>query len=80
MKGQNMKKRIFLMVLLLAVWSNFSMVSDAIAASAKTIDREVKDTLDDFKEIKGSKTVIKEAKGLLVFPKVFKAGFGIGGE
>ena len=75
-----MKQRIFLITLLLAVFTSFLMVNNAIAASAKTIDRRVKNTLEEFEEIKGAKTVLKKAEGLLVFPKVFKAGFGIGGE
>jgi len=32
------------------------------------------------KEIPGAEDFIKKAKGVLIFPQVIKAGFGIGGE
>jgi lipid-binding SYLF domain-containing protein len=32
------------------------------------------------KEVPGADSIIKKAKGVLVFPSVIKAGFGIGGE
>ena len=32
------------------------------------------------KEIPGAESFIKKAKGVLIFPQVIKAGFGIGGE
>ena len=38
-------------------------------------------TLERFnKEIPGAESFIKKAKGVLIFPQVIKAGFGIGGE
>lgn len=53
----------------------------AFAATAKEIDVSVDATLDRFNtEIPGSKNFIKSAKGVLVFPQVIKAGFGIGAE
>jgi lipid-binding SYLF domain-containing protein len=75
-----MKQRIFLVALLLVGFASFVVADNAIAASGKTIDARVDNTLEEFKEIKGANTVIKKAEGLLVFPKVFKAGIGIGGE
>jgi len=51
------------------------------AASAKEIDTSVDVALERFyKEVKGAKEFAQSAKGLLVFPRVIKAGFGIGGE
>lgn len=51
------------------------------AASAKELDIKVDATLKQFaSEVKGAKEFIKSAKGVLVFPSVIKAGFGIGGE
>ncbi len=51
------------------------------AASAKEIDIKVDVALEKFeKDIKGGKEFLKSAKGVLVFPSVIKAGFGIGGE
>lgn len=52
----------------------------AHAASAAEIDREVNQTLEGFQQIEGAKDFLAIAKGMLVFPKVYKAGIGIGGE
>ena len=55
--------------------------ADAYAATAKEIDVSVDVALENFhKQIKGGKEFLKTAKGVLVFPSVFKAGVGIGGE
>jgi lipid-binding SYLF domain-containing protein len=55
--------------------------SMAFAKSAKEIDIGVDVTLEQFrKDIKGGEEFLKSAKGVLVFPSVIKAGFGIGGE
>jgi lipid-binding SYLF domain-containing protein len=50
------------------------------AVTAKEIDDGVNSTIKKFETITGSKEVLREAKGLLIFPAVFKAGIGIGGE
>lgn len=51
------------------------------AKSAVQIDTEANQTLKVFtKTIKGSETLLKKAKGVLIFPAVIKAGIGIGGE
>lgn len=51
------------------------------AASAGEIDAGVNDTLARFtKEVAGASNFMKSARGVLVFPKVYKAGIGIGGE
>jgi len=56
-------------------------VKEAHAASAREIDTSVDVTLDRFyKEVSSGKKLVQDAKGVLVFPNVFKAGFGIGGE
>ena len=53
----------------------------AQADSAKEIDIRVDAALQRFyKEVGGGKTLAKAAKGILIFPNVIKAGFGIGGE
>jgi len=54
--------------------------SQALAVSAKSIDVGVKKSLGMLKDINGGKEILKKAEGVLVFPSVFKAGFGIGGE
>lgn len=59
----------------------FIATVDSHAASAREIDVSVDVALERFQnEVKGSKEFLKGAKGVLVFPKVVKAGFGIGGE
>ncbi|HYP67337.1 MAG TPA: YSC84-related protein [Thiobacillaceae bacterium] len=51
------------------------------AASAAEIDRGVNHTLQRFsQEVHGANNFLSIAKGVLVFPKVYKAGIGIGGE
>lgn len=53
----------------------------AWAGSAAEIDAGVNSTLSRFsKEVAGADNFLKSAKGALVFPKVYKAGFAIGGE
>ena len=55
--------------------------SDAYAKTAKEIDVSVDVALENFyKTVKGGNEFLKSAKGVLVFPSVFKAGIGIGGE
>ena len=55
--------------------------SAAHAATAKEIDVSVDVALERFNtEVKGAKEFLKNAKGVLVFPSVYKAGFVIGGE
>lgn len=56
-------------------------MNSALAKSAKEIDIGVDVTLDEFaQQVKGGKEFLASAKGVLVFPSVLKAGFGIGGE
>ena len=55
--------------------------SAAHAATAKEIDVSVDVALERFNtEVKGAKEFLKSAKGVLVFPSVYKAGFVVGGE
>ena len=67
----------WVLVLLILLFST----NVAFAATAKEIDVSVEVTLERFnKEIPGAESFIKKAKGVLIFPQVIKAGFGIGGE
>lgn len=51
------------------------------AATAKELDVSVDVALEKFyKEVNGGKEFIGNAKGYLLFPRVIKAGLGIGGE
>jgi len=55
--------------------------SAAHAATAKEIDASVDVATERFNtEVKGGKEFLKSAKGVLVFPSVYKAGFVVGGE
>ncbi len=56
-------------------------VKGAWAGSAHEIDANVDETLERFyDEVKSGKQLVHDAKGVLVFPSVIKAGIGIGGE
>ena len=53
----------------------------ANAASKTEINAKVKATMTTFYEkVKSGKELARKAEGILVFPEVFKAGIGIGGE
>lgn len=53
----------------------------ALAASKIEIDANVEEALSRFYEkTSAGKKLAGKAMGILVFPKVYKAGFGIGGE
>ena len=55
--------------------------ASAMAASAKKIDRQVDEALQVFAEqVDGAEVFLDNAAGYLVFPRVIKAGVGIGGE
>ena len=70
-------------VLVLALSAVFicSAPPQAYAASAAEINADVQVTLDEFKEqVHEGGNLLRDAKGVLVFPSVYKAGIGIGGE
>lgn len=53
----------------------------AMAASASEIDASADRTLEKLYEtVSDGQRLVKEAKGVLIFPAVFKAGIGLGGE
>ncbi|TDJ66830.1 MAG: hypothetical protein E2O35_05150 [Proteobacteria bacterium] len=57
------------------------MGNQVFAASSAEIDIKVDAALEKFKiDILGSEAFLAKAKGVLIFPEVIKAGFGIGGE
>ena len=65
-----------LIIFLSAVLSN-----SARAASAVEIDTKVNAALKKlYEEVYAAKQLARKSKGILVFPSVIKAGFGIGGE
>lgn len=59
----------------------FTVTSNSYAASAAEIDAGVGTALSALKsEVGDAGSLISKAKGVLVFPSVYKAGIGIGGE
>ena len=61
----------------------FLLVSpvNAQAASKQDIDQGTKNTLEKFYgHVYNGKNIVKDAKGVLVFPSVYKGGIGLGGE
>lgn len=53
----------------------------ALAASADEINRESDKAIQTFKEeVNGAEVFLSQAAGYLVFPRVIKVGFAIGGE
>jgi lipid-binding SYLF domain-containing protein len=77
-----LKRTFFLLSLfLLTGLFNLNQINSAYAESAKEIDVGTDEALKKFyKEMPGGQGFINGAKGILVFPQVIKAGFGIGGE
>ena len=71
----------FSVIMLLALYPIAFQPSESYAETAKEINVGVDVALKNFyKNVKGAKRFLKSAKGVLVFPSVYKAGFGIGGE
>lgn len=69
----------FLVLVLLA--SVMAPAGPAVARSAAEIDIGVQETLKTFRsKVKGGSKFLGRASGVLVFPAVYKAGIGIGGE
>jgi lipid-binding SYLF domain-containing protein len=70
-------KNIFPLVIIL-----FALISQFVqAASKEEIGIKIDFPLERFqKEIDVGKIFLERAKGVLIFPEVIKAGFGIGGE
>jgi len=70
-------KRPEFIVMLLAMF----VVTPVFSASKEEIDANVKASLAEFYEkSQVGKALAEKASGMLVFPKVIKAGFGVGGE
>ena len=70
-----------LMYLTFLLFMAILIPSMAGAADAREIDVRADVAYEQFqKEVKGAKQFLAKANGYLVFPKVVKAGIGIGGE
>ena len=58
-----------------------SFSGQALAANAAEIDSGADTALGRFyDEVRAGKDLVNDAKGVLIFPAVFKAGIGLGGE
>jgi lipid-binding SYLF domain-containing protein len=74
-------KRYAVTIIILMILGMMAFTDTAIAASAVEIDAKADSTLKMFYEKVGpAKELSAKSKGILVFPDVIKAGFGIGGE
>ena len=71
---------VLVLVLALLATSCSREPAPPLTPEAKDLERKVDATLEIFKKTKGSGKLIRDAKGILVFTSVFKAGIGIGGE
>ena len=70
-------------IFIMALYVSFSLLFPIVAsaASSEEINVGVDATLKRFgNEVTGGSEFLKKANGVLVFPKVIKAGVGIGGE
>ena len=71
----------FAAAIMLAVTTMAGAATAGNAAGGNDIDRSVATTLEHFYgHAKGGQALVAKARGVLVFPNVIKAGFGIGGE
>jgi len=70
-------KKLTFIVMLLGMF----IAAPVFSASKEQIDADVKAAIDEFHEkSQAGKALAEKASGMLVFPKVIKAGFGVGGE
>ncbi|MDX8404689.1 MAG: YSC84-related protein [Mariprofundus sp.] len=72
---------LFIRVSTLFLMAGLLLIPAADAASKTEIDARVKATMTTFySQVKAGKELANKSVGMLVFPEVFKAGLGIGGE
>ncbi len=68
-------------LLLASLLCLFSFIPETQAASAQEINAKVQEALSTlYKNSSSAKNLAGKAAGILVFPEVYKAGIGIGGE
>jgi lipid-binding SYLF domain-containing protein len=69
------------LVVVAAICAGLVLAQPLYAATKKEINTSVEVTVARFKkDVKGGSEFLKAAKGVLVFPKIVKAGLGVGGE
>lgn len=67
--------------LIVLFFAALALVSPCRADTAAVIDQRVDEALANFaKQVPGARKLVREAAGVLVFPKVYKGGFIVGGE
>jgi lipid-binding SYLF domain-containing protein len=72
---------ILLAFALLSTFATMASAPRAEAASAAEIDASVDATMKElFYKVRGSRDLVARSAGVLVFPTIIKAGFGVGGE
>jgi lipid-binding SYLF domain-containing protein len=77
----NLVFRGFVVATCLTFIFTLSLVDVSVAKTAREIDSEVNEALNLFsKQVKGAKEFLNTAKGVLVIPKIVKAGLGVGGQ
>ena len=79
MKTMHMAKWVF-SFLCIALAVMFFFEADSYAVSAKDIDNGVDIALKALREKQGPREVLDKAKGVLVFPGVFKGAMGLGAQ
>lgn len=79
MKTMHTIKRILPLLCMAFALICFS-ATHSYAVTAQTIDAGVNVAIKNLSKINGGQDVINKAKGLLVFPSIFKAAAGVGGE
>jgi lipid-binding SYLF domain-containing protein len=81
MKRLHLRTNLIMMPILAVFLTGFFLPSAVSAATAKEIDASTDAALDNFKKsVNGANEFLAASKGVLVFPKVYKAGFWLGGE
>ena len=74
-------QRFRFLVCAMSAWILMVTSGDVSAASAQKIDERANDAIRVFKEdVNGAEMFLNQAAGYLVFPRVIKAGVGIGAE
>ncbi|MBY0449051.1 MAG: lipid-binding SYLF domain-containing protein [Cyanobacteria bacterium] len=75
--------KLFVSIILFAVTLTLSLqaFNTVLAFSAYTINRDTARTITSFKShVNGSNEILRKAKGLLIMPAIYQAGFGVGGK
>ena len=76
-----MANKALMMICVLGIVLGLLQPVVAVAASKAEIDANVQEAIEDFyKHTSAGKRLAEKASGMLVFPRVFKAGLGVGGE